>query len=130
MTAREIFLRAESFLTQTQDDAQDMVQFVPELLNVILAECLKAENQLRRLDGMQQLAEAPQITEETLDEIVPYHDDLTRVAMPYGLAVHLWREDDNDYRANLFQQMYVNAIGEASSMMSEEIEDVYGGGDA
>ena len=125
MTANDVFKTAAAYLSQTVEDSAEVAEFVPEWLNVLLAECLPVENMLRRFDGALQLQAAPRITTETMDAEIPYHDTLLCIALPYGLAVNLFRDDDNDYRANEYQGKYNNALFEAQRVRPERIRDVY-----
>lgn len=86
LTAMEIFTTACSYISQTVEDSEDITGFAPAWLNVLLAECLETENTLRRMDGQAELEEAPRVSGETMSMEIPYHDALTRIALPYGLA--------------------------------------------
>ena len=49
----------------------------------------------------------------------------TPVALPYGLASDMMRDDDNDYRCQDFRQKYVLALSEAVRALPEPVRDVY-----
>lgn len=102
-----------------------MAGFAPGWLNVLLAESFEAENALRRADGMPELAGVPFVSTDTMREEIPYHDILTRIALPYGLASDLERDAGEDYRVNLFRNMYVAALEEAARSVPEPVEDAY-----
>lgn len=125
MTAAEIFKTACSYLSQTVEESDDVAGFAPGWLNVLLAESFETENALRRADGMPELAEVPFIRTETMQKEIPYHDVLTRIALPYGLASDLERDAEDDYRVNLFRNMYVVALEEAARCVPEPVEDMY-----
>ena len=65
------------------------------------------------------------MTQNTADEPLEYHEALVRIALPYGLASDLWRDDDNDYRANDFRARYVSALEDCLRGEPQPIEDVY-----
>ena len=64
-------------------------------------------------------------TPATMDEPIPYSDVLVEVALPYGLASDMMRDDDNDYRCQDFRQKYVLALREAVRALPEPVRDVY-----
>ena len=123
MTGTEIYKRAAAFAFQSSEDAEDTNEFAAEWLNTILCEALPYENALRRFDGAQELTAAPYI--KALDEDINWHDSILSTAVPFAMAAHIWRADDNDYRANMFQQMYVNALSDTQRLYSEDIVQMY-----
>lgn len=125
MTAADIFKTACGYLSQTPEESDDVAGFAPGWLNVLLAESFEAENALRRADGMPELAAVPFVSTDTMREKIPYHDVITRIALPYGLASDLERDAEDDYRVNLFRNMYVAALEEAARSVPEPVEDAY-----
>ncbi len=125
MSAADIFKAACGYLSQTVEESDDVAGFAPGWLNVLLAESLETENALRRAEGMPELAEAPFISAETMQDEIPYHGVLTRIALPYGLASNLQRDAEDDYRVNLFRNLYIGALEEAARCVPEKVEDVY-----
>lgn len=125
MTANQIFETAAAYLTQSMADSDDLAEFVPMWLSVLLAESLPTENQLRRWEGREELAAAPLVTAGTMGEDIPYHEDILRIALPYGLAGDFWRDDDDDYRANDFRARYISALSDAIRAEGESVRDVY-----
>lgn len=123
MTGAEIYKKAASFVFQNAEDAQDTEEFAADWLNAVLFEALPYENSLRRYGGLEELAAPPCLT--SLDEDIDWHDVILYTALPYAIAAHIWRADDNNYRANTYQQMYINALMETQKLFSEDIEDVY-----
>ena len=109
----EIFTTACSYISQTVEDSEDIIGFAPAWLNVLLAECLETENTLRRMDGQAELEEAPRVSGETMNREIPYHDALTRIALPYGLASDVYRDADDNYRVKKFRDLYIAALEEA-----------------
>jgi len=125
LTATDIFKTACGYLSQTVEESDDAAGFAPGWLNVLLAESFEAENALRRAEGLPELASAPFVSADTMQEEIPYHDALTRIALPYGLAGDLQRDAEDDYRANLFHNLYVAALEEAARCVPEPVEDAY-----
>lgn len=125
MTGNDLFAISASYLSQSAADSEDIAEFVPYWLNVLLAETLPTENQLRAMDGRPALERAPFITQETMGEEIPYTERLMRVALPYGLASDMLRDDDNDYRCQDFRQKYVLALSDVLQAKAEPIQDCY-----
>lgn len=125
MTGNELFALSAGYLSQTLTDSDDIAEFVPGWLNVLLAEALPTENHLRALEGVPALTQAPQFTKETMDEEIPYSDLIVEVALPYGLASDMLRDDDNDYRCQDFRQKYILALGEIVKARPEPVQDCY-----
>ena len=125
MTGKELFALSAGYLSQSAADSEDLAEFAPGWLNVLLAEALPTENQLRGAAGLPPLEKAPVFTPATMDEPIPYSDVLVEVALPYGLASDMMRDDDNDYRCQDFRQKYVLALSEAVRALPEPVRDVY-----
>ena len=106
----EIFTTACSYISQTVEDSEDIIGFAPAWLNVLLAECLE---------------EAPRVSGETMSMEIPYHEALTRIALPYGLASDVYRDADDNYRVKKFRDLYIAALEEAVRGEGETVVDVY-----
>ena len=114
LTAMEIFTTACSYISQTVEDSEDIIGFAPAWLNVLLAECLETENTLRRMDGQAELEEAPRVSGETMSMEIPYHEALTRIALPYGLA-----SDASPSRSRNITEL---AVSKSRRAMDKQIE--------
>ena len=125
MTANEIFDTAAGWMAQTRTDSDDLAPFVPGMLNVLLEEALPYENALRRFEGKDELAAAPKVTEETMDQPIDYHEVLLRVAMPYGLAADFYRDDENYAVMDDFRGRFVTALADSIKTAAEPVEDLY-----
>jgi hypothetical protein len=108
LTVNDIFILAAALVGDHENDDQDEKNFAVPYLNILLQECLNVENDLRERDKMELLPAAPVIT-STEDE-VPYHDDLCRVALPYGLAWQYQQEAGNLSLAAQYRNMYIEAV--------------------
>lgn len=125
MTPNDIFKTAAAYISQSVADSDDLTDFVPMWLNVLLAEALPYENALRVWDGEEALSAAPILTAAEMDTELAWHDDIVRIALPYGLAADFERDDDNNYRDSLFRQKYVAALQDSQRAAAAAIEDVY-----
>lgn len=125
MKALDIFALAVPYVSQTVDESEDLQRLALPMLNVALQEVLEVENSIRRAKGKEELEEAPYLVDEDLEEDVPYAPELTRRAIPYWLAYRFLQDDDQDARAQLYYNEYVNALAEGRRMTAGEVEDVY-----
>jgi hypothetical protein len=116
---------AVPYISQTLEDSEDLIALARPMLNVALQEVLPVENGIRKAEGKEELEEAPYLEKEDLSEDVPYAPMLVRRALPYWLAYRFLMDDDQDARAQLYYNEYVNALGEAQKMTPGEVEDVY-----
>ena len=124
MTASEVLETAMSFLPDKLRDNPELSDYIVPWLNVLLQECLPVENSLRQFKGLEPLTEAQKI-ESAGDELI-YQDEITRVALPYGVADRVFVDDDNDYRSQDMRGRYVNALKEAAKAWADEsVVDVY-----
>ena len=126
MTPNEIFETAVGWMAQTRAESEDLAPFVPGMLNLLLAEALPYENILRTAAGRPQLARAPRLGTGEMDRELDYHETLVRVALPYGLAADLYREDENYSLMEDFRSRYVTALQESvQAVQGEAVRDVY-----
>lgn len=125
MTPNDIFAAAAAYLSETPEDCAAAAPFVPEWLSVLLAEALPVENALRVREGAPALPEAPHLTAAALDTPLSWHAALERVALPYGLAADLARDDDSETRCRDFRARYLGALTEALAVRQEPVADLY-----
>jgi hypothetical protein len=123
MTANDVYTIALSFLSENTMETNDVQQFTLGWLNLLLQESLPYENAYRQVNKMQPLNKAPQLA--AFNEEIPYNDNITRIALPYGLASYYFIDDDNDYRAQDFRGRYINALAECVPYEQSGICDVY-----
>lgn len=124
MRAFALYQIAASFISE-QPRADDTQCFSLEWLNILLAEALDYENNMRRYKGITELAEAPVLTE--MDDEIPYQMQIIRPALIYGLASFMEHDDDNDFRAQQFREMYTKALYDSQHFEKDRIKDVYEG---
>ena len=123
MTAQEIYSLALSFLSE-KPQKNDLQDFILPWLNLLLQESLPYENQRRQGVGEEKLAAAPVLT--AWEEEVPYGAGLVRIVLPYGLAALIFQDDDNDYRSQMYRNLYLSALDDAAPYRTREVADVYG----
>lgn len=123
MTANDIFKTGAALIAERTGDDPDSAHFTPVYLSIILQECLDAENSIRASENRPLLARAPLI--DNLAEAVDYDDRLTRVAIPYALAAHYYRESGDGYHEMQFRAEYISAVEESKRPSVGVITDVY-----
>ena len=96
--------------------------FIP-MMNTVLSECLEDENSLRVRDGMEELTEAPNLTEWAA--VVPYHAELIRNVLPYGIGMFLHLADDENVKATFFSSKYDDNRNKFTPALYVETEAVF-----
>jgi hypothetical protein len=122
-TAQQVFDITLGLMIETGTSSSDYKNNFLPILNTVLSECLGVENALRYRDGMEELAEAPELAR--MDEEVPYHAELIRKVIPYGVGVFLFLGDDEMERATFFSTKYDDNMAKYSPAVYVETEDVY-----
>lgn len=84
--------------------------FAVSYLSILLQEALDAENSIRAFNGEPELASAPILG---IDDDVPYHDDITRGALPYGIAWQFHQNAGNLQLADTYRMMFNDAVNRA-----------------
>ena len=126
MTGNNIFETACAFLAMSPQDNKDLEGLALIWLNSLLAEALQYENANRQANKKELLENAPMLA--SLDEEIPYCNDILRIALPYGLASYLYIEEESFAVAGEFRTRYLSALYEAAPLFEETSADVYGGG--
>ena len=123
MTGLEIYKAASAYLYERDNEDEESKEFSVPFLNTLLMEALPYENSIRLSKGMPELETAPTII--SLNDTIDYHDSITRVALPYGLAALYFAENLDNYRGNLYRAQYLSALGDAVRITPNVVIDVY-----
>ena len=107
MTAHDIIKIAMGDQYEDIENDTDAAQHSLDVLNILLMECFGAEQNSREWKGQELLTEVPQVTSDT-DEI-PYNDILLRLALPYGIEWKFAEQNLNQYQADQYHQLYLDA---------------------
>ena len=118
MTGQQIYELASSFLYETDGEDEDSKRFAVGFINILLQETLACENSIKEYDGRERLKEAPYIT--SLTDEIPYSPQLTRVALPYGVASWFFQEALDNFQAENYRSKYLAAVTEATRMNTGE----------
>lgn len=122
MKADDILTSAMALMFEERQRNPDYVKYAPQYINMLLPETLGVNNQLRKIKGKEPM-EAPPII-STLEDDVDYEDELTRTALPWGLAAWLLMGDEEG-RYPDYMTMYVQKVNEATRVVPELVKDVY-----
>lgn len=123
MTGLEIYKAASAYLYERDNEDEESKEFSVPFLNTLLMEALPYENSIRLNKNVEELETAPLITD--LSEDIDYHDSITRIALPYGLAALFFAENLDNYRGNLYRAQYLSALGDAVRITPNVVIDVY-----
>lgn len=124
MTGQQIYETASAFLYEKDNEDADSKTFAVNFLNILLQEALPYENAVRRRAGKEQLETAPVLAE--LTEQIDYCDQITRAALPYGLASWYFQEALDNFQAENYRSKYLAALDDARKHFNGTVEDVYG----
>lgn len=108
MTGKDLYILASSTLYEGDGEDLDSKKFSVPFLNILLQEALPVENGLREAEGAEKLGQAPLL--QSLEEDIPYHDRLLRVAIPYGLAWQYRQEAMDNYWATIYRNLFTEAL--------------------
>lgn len=108
MTVRDIYIMAAALVGDHENDDPDEIAFAVPYMNILLQEALECENSMRIRDGQELLTAAPVVT--AISDAVPYHDQLVRAAMPYGLAWQYQQEAGNLSLSSQYRNMFIDAV--------------------
>lgn len=120
MTGNDILKISLDLMFETETEYEkNAVSF----LNIMIPELFETENLIRTAQNRELLADVPYV--ESLEDTIPYCDNLTRGAMPYGLASMIMMDDDDTSKAGYYRQLYVNAVNSYSRSVPGLVVDTY-----
>ena len=96
------------FVDGVENAKKSKINLATSYMNILLQESFNAENSIRAADGEAELASAPWVTD--LDDDVPYHDQITRAALPYGLAWQYHQDAGNHDLAAQYRELFTNGV--------------------
>lgn len=120
MTAQQIYELASSFLYEVDGEDADSKKFAVGFLNILLMETFPCEQSIREFRGIEPLKEPPFITD--INQDVPYQPELTRIALPYGLASWYFQEAMDNFQAENYRNKYLAAVADASKCNPGTVE--------
>ena len=122
-TAQQVFNMTIGLMNEDINNSPSFKTFFIPTLNTILGETLEQENILRYREGVEELTAAPFL--ENMDDEFPYHEELLRNVVPWGVGMVLWLGDDELERATFFSTKYDENRTNTSSAVYVETGDVY-----
>lgn len=123
MKVSDVFKTASALLYENDGDSPDSKRFSPFFLNIFLQEALDTENSIRASAGETMLTAAQYVS--GMDDVLTYHDSITRIALPYALASRFYAAEDDERNAERMRNEYRNALKSASKAVWGETENVY-----
>jgi len=106
MTVYELLTAAAALFFET--DLSGYCDLALPFVNMLLNECFETNNRIRRRNGKEGLLSAPVLT--NLYEVIPYEEQLVRLALPYGLAAKLIYDEQDSARMNYFMSEYTSRV--------------------
>lgn len=122
-TAQKVFDITLGLMNESTVNSPSFKTYFLPTLNTILGEVLEQENILRYRDNMEELTAAPYIV--NMEDVIPYHEELLRNVVPWGVGMVLWLGDDELERATFFSTKYDEGRTNTSAAVYVETEDVY-----
>lgn len=120
MTGQQIYELASAFLYERDGEDDDNKFHAINFINNLMAETFSCENSIREFKGKELLDEPPLIT--SLSEEVPYQYELTRTAIPFGLAAIYFAEGMDNYHEALYRNKYALAVEDAHKLNPGKVE--------
>ena len=125
MTCRELYEAALALVPSHIGEDDGLRRYVPGWLCLAMRETLHVENslRLRRGDPLRPPLDAPRVV--TMEDEVPYAEELVSYAFLYFLASLMCKDDDDNYWAQDYRTRYVVAVSEAMRLHSGRVADFY-----
>ena len=122
MTVRQLYEQACALIYEIPDDDDDMKDAFPAILNQIAAVCVQYENQYRILRGQEAMSIPPMYTSADDQSELPFVDEITRVAMPYGVqSKFLESDDDKKAESVLAYNKFIDALDSMTPAIETEV---------
>lgn len=128
MTANELYVLGLSLLPANPSEDDSLSRYVVGWVNLAMRETFSVENSIRAYNNdptRPVLEEVPRI--ETIEDVIPYSDELVGYAFPYFLASFMCKDDDDNYWAQDYRSRYIVAVSEATRLIPGSVVDVYKG---
>lgn len=124
MTVLELFRKGLGQLAEpVEENLKIRDKFMLDWTNIILQEALETENSIRRFNDEPELTKAQKVTSGS--DVLTYHDEIVTGAFPYGIAAQAYNDDDNDYRANKYRQMFIAGLQSSSKITTTTVKNIY-----
>lgn len=113
-TIKRIYTLALAKIIEAPGTDVDFDSYSPTLLDSLLVEAMPYENAIRAQRGDAELTSTPEVT--TIDStVLDWDDQITRVALPWGLAAALLFDDENRKAESvMFRNEFVSALEDAA----------------
>ena len=110
MTGLQIYNMASAMLYEDTGTNIKEERYSVHFLNRLIAEAYMVEQNMREAEGSELLTEIPWV--DTIEQEIPYHEQMLRTAFVYGLAMHYWQEELDTYQAETCKAEYLAALND------------------
>lgn len=122
-TVQNLFDLSIGILGEQKSNSSSYNEIFYPIMNTILSECMENENTLRQRDGMDLLTEAPYLS--AMDDKIPYHAELVRNVLPYGIGMLLAMADEENIKATFCSSKYDEHRNKFTPALYVEVEAVF-----
>ena len=124
MTVRQLYEQGCALVYEIPDDDDDLKDSFPAILNQLVAVCLPYEQNFRQSRGEPVPALPPLYTSADDESELPFVDEITRLALPYGVQSKFLEADD-DKKAEAV--LAYNKMMDALNTLTPGVETEMGG---
>lgn len=124
MTPRQLYEQACYLIYEQPDDDDELKSAFPHILNSLLAVCVPNENAFRAVRGLDKISYPPLYTTADDNEPMPFADEITRAALPFGVqSKFLEADDDKKAEAVLAYNKFIDALNSLTPAVETEVDD-------
>lgn len=111
MTPRQLYEQACYLVYEQPDDDDELKDAFPHILNSLLAICVPHENMFRASKMQDRMLYPALYTTADDTTEIPFVDEITRVALPFGVqSKFLEADDDKKAEAVLAYNKFIDAL--------------------
>lgn len=127
MTGNEVLKLAYDIMSEDESSNTEFSSFAPGILTVLLAETFAVNNNLRQSKDKPVLTEMPIITEDNMDDELPYEREIQLTVLPYGICEKYADGDGDTVKTGYYNSLYVNGVNYCLRGIPQEggVVDVY-----
>ena len=124
MTPRQLYEQACYLIYEQPDDDDELKSAFPHILNSLIAVCLPNENAFRMARGQEQLGYPALYATADDETTIPFADEITRAALPFGVqSKFLEADDDKKAEAVLAYNKFIDALNSLTPAVETEVDD-------
>lgn len=124
MTPLEAYEIALSYDNTTRDQDDSLKVHAVNWTNTFLHSVFLNENAIRKFHNETEFTFIPVL--EDMEDVIPYHDELIREALPMYIASQIAFSDGNNVIMSRYYDAYINAVNCATPYIEQKTRDVWG----